>query len=82
VAHPQYLNTHSVTDSPFREYISVSQKTYAFLFSFLLYGRDIRRDGTNVGRVGLSIQLRTPYVGDQGERTAAGLACCCLLVVV
>jgi hypothetical protein len=21
-------------------------------------------------------------VGDQGERTAAGLACCCLLVVV
>lgn len=34
MAHPQYLNTHSVTDSPLREYISVSQKTYAFLFLF------------------------------------------------
>ena len=34
MAHPQYLNTHSVTDSPFREYISVSQKTYVFLFLY------------------------------------------------
>jgi len=41
VVHPQYLNTHSVTDSPLREYISVSQKTYAFLFFLYCFMRYI-----------------------------------------